>query len=650
MPGAIRTEILPHGDRSSLSSPNVPQGSPGAQRIYATRQRTFTDAHRERDRLSARLGAARLLAFLAIVAVIVAGALEWMTPAVAVLSAGALTVVFAAMVRVHDRIRKEGERFASLASVNHIAGKRASREWDALPPPPRIEVPDGHAYADDLALFGRASLWQLRPAVSPAPGRAVLAEWLSAPAVPHIVRERQAAVAELAPRIDLRDDLTSFAMQLEGVPADVVRATIRLPETIAWLDDERWLVHGARTLTVASLATWVAIAAGILPVAIGGIPIVVCGAFWGLRARRLGKSFATADALATALPWYADMIDRLAAESADSPLLGRLRDRLFGHGHDASRALRALRRILLLAEVRYSSMLHIALQVVVLWDVHVANALARWCRTHAHDVDAWFSALGEVEALAALAGLRHANPTWCVPVLHDAMEGDDVRIAASRLGHPLLPPDAMVANDLTIGPPGTFVLVTGSNMSGKSTLLRAAGLNAVLAQAGSVVCAESFALPALRVHTSIRIQDSLSDGISLFMAELQRLRQVVDAAEEPEPAAPVLYLLDEMLQGTNSAERHLAARVVLARLVRSRAIGLVTTHDVALASAPELASVARTVYFDESVRAGDAAPLSFDFRLRPGIVPAGNAMRLLSLVGLADGRRAAEPGTADPDS
>src|SRR5690606_27068224 len=150
-----------------------------------------------------------------------------------------------------------------------------------------------------------------------------------------------------------------------------------------------------------------------------------------------------------------------------------------------------------------------------------------------------------------------------------------------------------------------------------------------------------FELPPLRVHTSIRIQDSLSDGISLFMAELQRLRRVVDAAEQPLPAPKVLYLPDEMLQATNSAERHLAARAVLARLVRSGAIGLVTTHDVALASAPELVAVAVPVFFDESVQQGADVPLSFDYRLRPGIVPAGNALKLLSLVGLGDTTRPA---------
>jgi hypothetical protein len=602
---------------------------------YTERHRSFSDAHRERGRRSTRMSAARLAVFVALVAIAVLGAGGWIAEGIAIPVAVALTATFAVMVRVHVRIRQEAEQLALLADVNGVAGRRVMRAWDELPAPPWMEAPPDHPYAQDLALFGRASLWQLLPPVSPAPARPLLAEWLSAPAAPRVVRERQMAVAELTPQIDLRDDLAAFAMQLEGVPADVVRATVRLPSAIAWLDQEPWLVPVARGLTAASVGTWAAIAAGAIPLAAAGIPILALGIFWSTRARQLRKSFGTADALATALPWYAGIIDRLSDESPSSPMLLRLMAALHSDGHDAGDALRALRRILTRAEVRYSPMLHIPLQVIGLWDFHVASALARWCRSNGDRLEAWFGALGEIESLAALAGVAHANPGWCFPVLHADSAPEHVRITARQLGHPLLRPDTMVSNDLTIGPPGSFVLVTGSNMSGKSTLLRAVGLNTVLAQAGSPVCATAMELPALRVQTSIRIQDSLSDGISLFMAELQRLRRVVDAAEEAPPAPAVLYLLDEMLQGTNSAERHLAARAVLSRLVRSRAIGLVTTHDVALASAPELASVAHTVYFDESVRAGDDVPLSFDYRLRAGIVPAGNAMRLLALVGLA---------------
>jgi hypothetical protein len=606
---------------------------------YAVRHRAFRAEHEDRERASARAGAARLAVFAAGVAIVAGGVAGLVPDRVAIPASLALAAAFVWLVRAHARIRRDAERFALLSRVNELAEHRSRRAWDALPAPARLDVPEDHPYAEDLALFGRVSLWQLLPETSPAPARAILAGWLCAPAPPDIVRDRQAAVAELVPRIDFRDDLTALALQLEGVPPEVVAAAIRLPEAIDWLDGERWLIPTARALTVASLATWALIIAGTIPLAAGGFALVSCGVFSSVTGRRFRRTFARADALATALPWYANLIERVAAERFACPLLRRLGDTLIGDGRDASHSLRELRRILARAEVRHSGMLHLTLQVLGLWDHHVAHALRRWCREHGAHIAPWLHALGEVEALAAFAALHHANPTWCVPVVRETGRRGDGRLTSRQLGHPLLPPETMVANDLTIGPAGTFVLVTGSNMSGKSTLLRAAGLNAVLAQGGAPACAEALELPPLRVHTSIRVHDSLRDGISLFMAELQRLRRVVDAAEEPAPAAGVLYLLDEMLQGTNSAERHVAARTVLARLVRSHAIGLVTTHDVALATAPELIAVARTVYFDESVRAGDAAPLSFDYRLRDGIVPAGNALKLLSLVGLADPRR-----------
>lgn len=616
----------------TASAPARPN-DPAAE--YDARRERFLAAHLELESRANRLSAARLIVFLLAVTVLGLGMAGVVSGRFALPIAIALGIAFAALVRVHGRVRRASDHHAMLVRVNELSKARVGREWDKLPTPPEIAVAEDHPYAADLALFGRASIWQLLPDVSPAPGRDVLAGWLLAPADPATVRARQEAVAELTPRIDLRDDLNAFALQLHGIPRGILRAAARLPESVAWLDRERWLVPLARVLTVLSVLGWGLIIFRVIPYQWAWPMIVVLGMVWGSRAQRLRQTFSAADTLATALPWFADLIDRLEAEQYTAPLLQRLKGALYGPGHHAGKSLRELRRILQRAEVRHSPMLHIPLQVLFLWDVHVVNALSHWCKAHGSDIGSWLEALGDIEALSALGGLQHANPGWCLPMLREPRTSEDVRIVARALGHPLLARDVMVPNDLTIGPPGTFVLVTGSNMSGKSTLLRAAGVNTVLAQAGAPVCAHSFELPPLRVQTSIRIQDSLADGVSLFMAELRRLRQVVDAAEEPPPAPPVLYLLDEMLQGTNSAERHLAARAVLARLVRSRAIGLVTTHDVALASAPELSAVAVPVYFDESAHAGTDAPLSFDYRLRPGIVPGGNAMRLLSLVGLA---------------
>jgi energy-coupling factor transporter ATP-binding protein EcfA2 len=215
-------------------------------------------------------------------------------------------------------------------------------------------------------------------------------------------------------------------------------------------------------------------------------------------------------------------------------------------------------------------MLHVVLQAVLLWDVHVAAAVERWRRDAGRHVRGWFAALGETEALAALATLAHDNPAWVLPTVTD----DAAVLEAAALGHPLLAEAARVANDVRVGPPGTVLLVTGSNMSGKSTLLRAIGLNAVLAQAGGPVCATRLSTPRLAVMTSVVVHDALAEETSLFLAELRRVKRIVDAARAATatPGAPtVLYLLDEVLHGTNSAERRVATRAVLSHLLAARA-------------------------------------------------------------------------------
>lgn len=201
------------------------------------------------------------------------------------------------------------------------------------------------------------------------------------------------------------------------------------------------------------------------------------------------------------------------------------------------------------------------------------------------------------------------------------------------MGHPLIPDARRVANDIEIGPTGTLVLVTGSNMSGKSTLLRAAGLNIVLAQAGAPVCAALLSMPPIDLQTSIRVQDSLELGLSYFMAALARLKAIVDAADHERPGRVLLYLLDEVLQGTNSAERAVAVQAIARHLLQAGAIGAMTTHDLSLADAEPFASTARLVHFAEQVHADGT--MTFDYRLRPGLATSRNALRLMQLIGLA---------------
>src|SRR6185295_7943568 len=262
----------------------------------------------------------------------------------------------------------------------------------------------------------------------------------------------------------------------------------------------------------------------------------------------------------------------------------------------ADKAFQRLQRLAAWAEVRSSPMQHALLQALFAWDCQIARAVERWRASSGAALDSWFSALAEIECLAALAGVASTNPTWVFPELECETP---LRIHARNLGHPLLPDRGRVPNDVEIGPPGTVLLVTGSNMSGKSTLLRAIGLNLVMAQAGGPVCARRMAFPESDLQTSIRVTDSLERGLSYFMAALARLKGVVDAAEHERPGRVLVYLLDEILQGTNSLERGLAVRAVARQLLEAGAIGVMTTHDLSVAGEEPLASAAELVHFTE---------------------------------------------------
>jgi DNA mismatch repair ATPase MutS len=277
-----------------------------------------------------------------------------------------------------------------------------------------------------------------------------------------------------------------------------------------------------------------------------------------------------------------------------------------------------------------ASIIWAPVQMSLLWDVHVLHGLERWRQRSGHQTADWFTAAGEWEALAALSVLSYDNPGWTFPVIDESSRA----ITASKLTHPLIHPAIAVANDVTVGPEGTFLFVTGSNMSGKSTLLRAVGLNAVLAMAGAPVAAAALSMPPLTVASCMRVEDSVAQGVSFFMAELQRLKSVVDRADEATPDRPLLYLLDEILQGTNTAERQIASRRVLAQLARHPAIGAVSSHDLTLIEGSGLEDVAVPVHFAETFTRDATGPnMTFDYRLQPGLATSTNALALMELLG-----------------
>jgi DNA mismatch repair ATPase MutS len=247
--------------------------------------------------------------------------------------------------------------------------------------------------------------------------------------------------------------------------------------------------------------------------------------------------------------------------------------------------------------------------------------------------------LGKFEALCSLAGLTADQPQWTMPEVDVSAD----RLQARGLGHPLLPSETCVANDVEVGPAGSFLLVTGSNMSGKSTLLRAIGVNAALAQAGAPVCAEQFLMPPVTLATSMRIRDSLEAGVSFYMAELMRLKEIVDLARDgdSQKGRAILYLLDEILLGTNSKERHIAVASVLRHLLHRGTIGAISTHDLDLATSESLDGACRCVHFSETLHDDNSeCPMTFDYKLRPGVTTTSNALKLLKIVGLEEAKDA----------
>ncbi len=537
---------------------------------------------------------------------------------------------FVAAVAWHGRVRRAEARARARSRLAAEGLARLQRRWSAVPAW-SVRVPAEHPYAADLNILGHASISSLLGPVSTPGGRAVLGRWLLDPAGREETLERQAAVRELARDAALRDELAARG-RLAG---DIGAA--RVERFLGWATREPWLLRRPRLLWAARLLPLATIGLAALQIAgVVGANLWLAGVAANLlltlrHAGALGRTRRDA-APVDELDPYADLLRLLEAASFDAPRLRRLRAALgVDSGAPASAAIARLERILHLADLRLS-FVHFAVHLVTLWDFHVVARLERWAREEGGRARGWLEALGEAEALAALATLAFDQPEWVFPEI--APEEEPACFQATSLGHPLLAPGTRVANDVSVGPSGTLLLVTGSNMSGKSTLLRAIGANAVLAACGAPACAASLRLTTLRPFTSMRIRDSLEEGLSFFMAEVRRLRQVVEAAAEPR-GAPVLYLLDEILQGTNVEEHREGARWVLERLLATRAIGAVATHDLAIANRPPLREAARVVHFREAVvEEADGPAMRFDYALRPGPATSHNALRLMRLAGL----------------
>lgn len=524
-------------------------------------------------------------------------------------------------------------RYATLCQLCEQGLARLRRDWASLTLRPAETSALPAINAADLDMLGHASLQHLLNTVTTPLGQERLLRWLVIPAEPEIITARQEAVRELAPQLEVRDELTLFGALANQEPGAQARF-LAWAEDTPWLPSHHWLSVYSVAAVIALVALALAQATGVLPypfwLVVVAANVVIAQVFGREIERQITR---VAGEQGAYLP-YVGLFGFLSQQRFTAPLLERAHNALAAESDSAEAALRSLARRMQFADVRLS-IIGPVLQLGLLWNAHALRLLEGWRARYGSHARDWFDLLADLEALSGLAALAFDNPNWAFPTVErDAASGT---LSATRLGHPLLPPEACVGNDVTVGPGGTFLLVTGSNMSGKSTLLRAIGLNVTLAQAGAPVCAQAMRLPPIGLATSMRVQDSLEQGVSYFMAELRRLKLVVDEmrriAAEGERAP--LFLLDEILSGTNSGERRIAARSVIHSLLALGATGAVSTHDLSLIDEPRLRAASVPVHFTEQFTRGPDGPsMSFDYRLRPGVATSVNALALMEIAGL----------------
>jgi len=599
----------------------------------------------------------RVLGYGRLAAAVAAAAVVWLALAGFLSIAWVMipAAVFAALLLIHDHLLRALERRRRAERFFERALARLDGNWAGSGEPGDRYLDPAHPYARDLDLFGPGSLFELLCTARTHIGEDTLARWLLGPAGPATAHARQEAVDELRARVDLREDL--------AVVAEESRTGVDPVSLAAWSEGPGSLGRGGLHATALALTTLGVAGALALAAYVSGLmgivrisepasillrdvflaALAVNGTFLYRVRQRIGAVAGAVEEAAHELKLLSEVLVRLERESFHSPLLAELRASLDTEGAPPSKRIGRLNRLMELLDSRDHLVVRLA-EPFVLWTTHLAFAVEAWRRHSGPVVRRWLTATGEMEALCSLASHAFEHPEDPFPVFISEPRTSESGLAeggalleAEGIGHPLIEEGRVVRNDVRIGgtgcplgPPGPRVLVvSGSNMSGKSTLLRTLGVNAVLAQAGAPVRARRLRMSPLAVGASIRVTDSLQGGVSRFYVEILRIRQILDRTAGP---LPVLFLIDEFLHGTNSHDRRIGAEALVRGLVERGAIGLVTTHDLALAEiAGALGERAANVHFEDHLEDGR---ILFDYVMRPGVVRKSNAIELMRSVGL----------------
>jgi hypothetical protein len=537
-------------------------------------------------------------------------------------------LLFLSLEVLHERVSRAIDRNARATKFYERGIARINDLWAGTGEAGDRFASKSHPYARDLDLFGNGSLFQLLCDARTRAGEETLASWLLAPALPDEVRSRNAAVADLRDRIDLREDLALLGANLRaGTSPDML---------IAWAESKPVVASSFRRVSAAVLAvvwlasffTWIAWIV-VDPRSFGRVTIVVVlitivNAGFNHANRRWLEAALHADASCKGLPLLAAVMAAFERQAFSAPKLVELQSRLRVGGEGPSLLITRLGRLAGLLESNRNMVIEL-FDRVIFYTLQATFAIEAWHEKFGPSVRGWIAASGELEGLSSLAAYSYEHPNDVFP----EFSSESPCFEAQDFAHPLIPSSRAVRNDVHLGRDFRLMIISGPNMAGKSTFLRAVGLNAVLAQCGAPVRARRLRLSPLRVAASVCVLDSLQGGISRFYAEILRIKASMDLAGGP---FPVLFLLDELLGGTNSRDRRIGAESVVKSLLERGAVGMITTHDLALAEiANSLGSCAANFHFGDRLEDGQ---LRFDYRLSPGVVRSSNALQLMRSIGI----------------
>ena len=593
------------------------------QEFYASR---VTDFDQKGETLKAKyikFSIVRLILFVIGIGlfIYVISALSWW---IGVLYTVLFLLGFARFVFWHLKIQKQQKHFECLSTVNKNELSALKNDISVFDSGKEF-IDVEHPYSVDLDIFGAYSFFQYCNRTSTAVGKHCLAGYLKKTADKKEINLRNEAITELKPLYDWRQDFQAFGMSTDDEIEHVKALKIWLKEP-PFVKGNQFLIAAAyfapiwmvlSVLITVLYLPWQAIILFLIPPAL----------ILKNTLERVNKTHLQTTHAEKILAFYADLIQHIEQKEFNSEKLISLKKTFLNNEKSASSSIRRLSYIIRQLNVRYNAFA-IILNIISLWDLHWVKSLEKWKAAQQDHLLEWFESLQEFEALISFATLHFNNPEW-----NFAEISDDPHFIGEEIGHPLIPSSERIPNDMEMPTEGHIKLVTGSNMAGKSTFLRTIGLNIVLAMSGAPVCAKKIRLPLLDVYTSMRTQDALHESTSSFYAELKRLKFIIEAVEDKKPGEnDVFFLLDEILKGTNSKDRHTGSKALIRQLIKSQGSGIIATHDLELgALEAEANGTVENLCIEVEVK---NEKLFFDYKIKKGVSQSFNATLLMKNMGI----------------